>query len=127
MSSSDLPTVGSRSTLDPGIEAFFSKNPDLHLGGEGCFTAERSHHTRVFGFHALPTSQIQRQITAFRGPHGTIPIRVLYPKPGEEKRKSGDAGGLIYFHGGGYTVGTVDEFENGLRIVAEESGVQCML
>lgn len=31
---------------------------------------------------------------------------------------------MIYFHGGGYTVGSVDEFENGLRIVAEESGVQ---
>lgn len=31
---------------------------------------------------------------------------------------------MIYFHGGGYTVGTVDEFENGLRIVAEESRCQ---
>ncbi|TVY50619.1 Arylesterase [Lachnellula cervina] len=128
MSSSDLPTVGSRSTLDPELEVFFSKNPDLHLGWEGCFTAERSHHTRVFGFHALPTSQqgpIQEvEFTAIRGPDGTIPIRILYQKSGEEKRKSGDAAALIYFHGGGYTVGIVDEFENGLRIVAEESGVQ---
>lgn len=31
---------------------------------------------------------------------------------------------MICFHGGGYTIGTVDEFENGLRIVAEESGCQ---
>jgi acetyl esterase/lipase len=53
-----------------------------------------------------------------------FPIRVLYPKSGEERRKDGDAGALIYFHGGGYTVGTVDEFENGLRIVVDESGVQ---
>ncbi|KAJ5783331.1 uncharacterized protein N7518_009008 [Penicillium psychrosexuale] len=30
---------------------------------------------------------------------------------------------LVYMHGGGYTVGSVDEFENGLRILAEESGV----
>jgi len=27
-------------------------------------------------------------------------------------------------HGGGYTVGSVDEFENGLRIVAEKAGIQ---
>jgi len=27
-------------------------------------------------------------------------------------------------HGGGYTVGSVDEFENGLRIVAERAGIQ---
>ena len=31
---------------------------------------------------------------------------------------------MIYFHGGGYTVGTVDEFENGCRLLAEESSVQ---
>lgn len=30
-------------------------------------------------------------------------------------------GALVYMHGGGYTVGTGDEFERGLRIVAEES------
>jgi acetyl esterase/lipase len=52
---------------------------------------------------------------------------VLYPKSGEERRKYGDAGALIYFHGGGYTVGTVDEFENGLRIVAEVYAVECRL
>lgn len=34
--------------------------------------------------------------------------------------------GLIYFHGGGYTVGSVDEFENGLRNLAELSGVQAI-
>lgn len=63
------------------------------------------------------------EFTAIRGPYGTIPILVLYPKSGEERRKYGDAGALIYFHGGGYTVDTVDEFENGLRTVAEEWGV----
>ena len=31
---------------------------------------------------------------------------------------------LIYFHDGGYTVGSVDEFENGLRLLAELSSVQ---
>jgi acetyl esterase/lipase len=49
---------------------------------------------------------------------------VFYPKSGQGKKDAGEAAALIYFHGGGYTVGTVDEFENGLRILAEESGCQ---
>lgn len=53
-----------------------------------------------------------------------IPIQVLHPKSGVSAKKNGEAGALIYFHDGGYTVGSVDEFENGLRLVAEESGVQ---
>ena len=33
------------------------------------------------------------------------------------------AAALIYFHGGGYTVGSIDEFENGLRVIAERAGI----
>lgn len=128
MSSKVLPTVGTRTTFDLELKTFLSKNPELRLGGIGDFHEERAHHTKIFGFHSLPKGQqapIQSvEFTAIRGPHGTIPIRVFYPKSGEEKRNARDAGALIYFHGGGYTVGTVDEFENGLRIVAEESGCQ---
>jgi acetyl esterase/lipase len=75
-------------------------------------------------FQAQQASIHKVEFTAIGGPHGTIPIRVFYPKTGEEKRKAGHAAAITYFHGGGYTVGTVDEFENGLRIVAEEYGVQ---
>ena len=66
----------------------------------------------------------QVEFTAIRGPHGAIAIRVFCPINDEDIRKSNKAGGLIYFHGGGYTVGSVDEFENGLRMLAELSGVQ---
>ncbi|PVH83808.1 hypothetical protein DL98DRAFT_615131 [Cadophora sp. DSE1049] len=127
-SSQNLPTVGTRTTLDSGIKNFLAKESGLHLGGAGDFHEERAHHTKVFGFHALPKDKPvgihEVEFTAIRGPNGTIPIRVFYPSSGEERRKNGDAGALIYFHGGGYTVGTVDEFENGLRIVAERGGVQ---
>lgn len=128
MSPTDFPTVGTRTSLDSELKSFPSKNIDLHLGGSEDFHHERAHHTKVFGFHS-PLSSQQAPInnvefTAIRDPHGTIPIRVFYPKSGEEKRKAADAAAFVYFHGGGYTVGTVDEFENGLRIVAEESSVQ---
>ncbi|MCJ1472720.1 Carboxylesterase [Lambiella insularis] len=110
-----IPTTGTRSTLDGGVKAFLANNTDLHLGGAGDFHAERSHHAKVFGFHALEKSKHapihQVEFTAIRGPHGTIPVRVFYPKSGEGKRSKGESGALLYFHGGGYTVGTVDKFE----------------
>lgn len=125
---SKFPTIGTRTNLDNHLETFISKNPDLHLGGSGDFHEERSHHTKVFAFHNLEKSKQAPidtvEFTAIRGPHGTIPIRVFYPSSGKEAKEAGKAAALIYFHGGGYTVGTVDEFENGLRIVAEESGCQ---
>ena len=126
--SSSIPTTGTRGTLDTQVQAFLNKNPDLHLGGIGNFHDERAHHTKVFGFHNIPPPKrapIERvEHTAIPGPHGTIPIRVFYPSNVEPKRKKGEWAALIYFHGGGYTIGTVDEFEHGLRILAEEAGVQ---
>ncbi|EMC99467.1 hypothetical protein BAUCODRAFT_29819 [Baudoinia panamericana UAMH 10762] len=126
MTSHDIPTTGTRTSLHPEIQKFLSDNPGLHLGGEEDFHAERRHHLEVFGIHAIPQEKIhpidEVEFTAIRGPHGTIPLRVLYPKAAA--KGSNGAAALIYFHGGGYTVGSVDEFENGLRLLAEESGAQ---
>lgn len=123
-----IPQTGTRSELLPSISAFLKKFPDLHLGGRGDFHDERSHHLEVFGIHNIPKDKIHPihrvEHTAIPGPHGTIPLRVLYPTSGEEHRAKSQAGALIYFHGGGYTVGSIDEFENGLRLLAEKSGVQ---
>jgi acetyl esterase/lipase len=125
---SEIPTTGTRTKLVSSIEQFLKDNSSLHLGGDEDFHGERRKHLEVFGIHSIPKEKQhpigEVEFTAVRGPHGTIPVRVLYPKSGEEHRKKGEAGALIYFHGGGYTVGSVDEFENGLRLLAEESGVQ---
>ncbi|KAI5291028.1 hypothetical protein KEM54_006621 [Ascosphaera aggregata] len=124
---SRYPAEGHRGTLNESVESFLQERPDIHLG-RADFLAERSHHARVFGLQAIPAAQQapigDLEFTAIRGPAGTIPIRVLYPKSGEAARDKGEAAALIYFHGGGYTVGSVDEFENGLRILAEAAGVQ---
>ncbi|CZR52818.1 uncharacterized protein PAC_02695 [Phialocephala subalpina] len=120
MVSKELPTVGTRTKLDLELKTFLSKNPELHLGGIGDFHEERSDHTKVFGFHSLPKGQqapIQSvEFTAIRGPHGTIPLRIFYPKSGEGRKRAGDAGALIYFHGGGYTIGTVYAVEYRLAL-----------
>ncbi|CAN9155395.1 unnamed protein product [Alternaria alternata] len=124
-SDSHIPKTGDRSTLCSSISRFLESHSSLHLGGDEDFHAERTKHLEVFGFHNIPEDKqhaIGRvEFTAVRGPHGTIPVRVLYPK---SEKAEGENGAWVYFHGGGYTVGSVDEFENGLRQVAEESGVQ---
>ncbi|TDZ28353.1 Carboxylesterase NlhH [Colletotrichum trifolii] len=126
-SKSGIPVVGTRSTLDAETASFIRSHPRLHLGGEDHFTTERREHARVFGLHALPESKVAPiehvEFNAVRGPHGTIPVRILYPRSGRQARDRGHSPALVYMHGGGYTVGTVDEFENGLRLVAEASGV----
>lgn len=128
MTTKDIPTRGNRTQLASSIQTFLKDHPDLHLGGLEDFHAERAHHLEVFGITNIPSSKHHPigsvEYTAIHGPHGTIPIRIFHPKSGEERRKNGTAAALIYFHGGGYTVGSVDEFENGLRLLAEESGVQ---
>ncbi|KAI5302172.1 hypothetical protein KEM56_000961 [Ascosphaera pollenicola] len=127
MSPRKYPAEGTRGTLDRSVETFLRDMPDIHLGDTD-FLSERSHHARVLGIQAIPAAQQQLisdiEFTAIRGPAGTIPIRVLYPKSGKAAREKGEAAALIYCHGGGYTVGSVDEFENGLRTLAEDAGVQ---
>ncbi|KAL3464550.1 Alpha/Beta hydrolase protein [Aspergillus heterothallicus] len=120
-----------RTTLDPGVEKFTNDHPELRLGG-GNLLHERRVHAEIFGFTAHPKdlqAPIDRvEFTAFRGPHGTINMRVLYPsKPHHTSAKSNRSPALIYFHGGGYTVGAGDEFENGCRVLAEKAGAQVYL
>ncbi|KAI5282790.1 hypothetical protein KEM52_003597, partial [Ascosphaera acerosa] len=121
------PAVGPRGTLRRSLESFLHAQPDLRLG-RADFVVERGHHARALGVQAVPAAQQapigEIEFTAIRGPAGTIPIRVLYPRSGQGRRGRGAAAALVYFHGGGWTVGSVDEFENGLRILAEEAGVQ---
>lgn len=128
MAQQHIPKTGSRSQLNESVSSFLEQFPDLHLGGQEDFHDERCKHLGVFGIHNLPLNKVHPihnvEFTAIRGPHGTIPIRVLYPSSGEDYRASNKAVALIYFHGGGYTVGSVDEFENALRMLAEASGVQ---
>jgi alpha/beta hydrolase fold len=125
-----IPKTARRSSfIAPSLADFLNRNSDLHLGGEADFHQERRHHLEVLGFHALPENKkapIGRvEFEGVRGPRGTIPIRLFYPKAitveGYDEDKSVAA--LVYMHGSGYTVGSVDDFENGLRLVAEAADV----
>lgn len=122
MTTERIPKTGTRTTLAPSLQTFLKDNPELHLGGDVDFHRERQHHTQIFGFHALPKDKqapIGKVVwEGVRGPHGSVPIRLFYPTSAR-----GRPAALVYMHGGGYTVGSVDEFENGLRLIAEAAGV----
>ncbi|KAI0748175.1 Alpha/Beta hydrolase protein [Daedaleopsis nitida] len=129
---SPIPSVGNRTTLAASVKQLLSSGPtaELHLGGVEEYTEERRHHTEILGWHKLdedakakaPIGEVE--FTAVRTKHGTTYVRVFYPKSGEEQKKEGEAGALVYMHGGGYTVGCIDDFEHGLRVLAEASGCQ---
>lgn len=50
------------------------------------------------------------------GPHGPVPVRILYP----ETRRPLPA--LVYFHGGGWVVGSLDTHHRAMRYLALKSG-----
>lgn len=132
MNGNVIPSVGDRTELAQSIKEFLKDQADLHLGGQEDFHQERRRHLEVFGFHALP-EKLQAPIgrvefAGVRGKHGTVPIRLFYPKNFEDGRRGAAKGdvkmpALVYMHGGGYTVGSVDEFENGLRLLAEKANI----
>lgn len=94
-----VPTIGTRTTLDQELKVFLSNNEALHLGCSGDIHGKPSHHTKVFGFHSLPSSKEaaihEVEFTAIRDPEGTIPIRVFCPESGEGNRKSKEAGAVV--------------------------------
>lgn len=49
---------------------------------------------------------------AFPGPHGTVPLRLYRPRPGP------GAPVIVYFHGGGMIMGTLDSFDGLSRNLA---------
>ncbi|KAF7182684.1 hypothetical protein CNMCM7691_002345 [Aspergillus felis] len=128
MQSNKIPTTASRaSSVAVSLARFLKDHPNLHLGGDADFHRERREHLEILGFYALPAAKqaaigkVEVQIVP--GPHGSIPIRLFYPQAilGNDTKDSKVAA-LVYMHGGGYTVGSIDEFENGLRLLAEAAG-----
>jgi len=54
------------------------------------------------------------------GPHGSLAVRRHIPT----EATSQPSGALIYIHGGGFTYGTLDEFEVPMRLIAEQAGIR---
>jgi acetyl esterase/lipase len=54
------------------------------------------------------------------GPHGSITVSRHTPC----SPTSSPCGALVYIHGGGFTYGTLDDFEVSMRLIAERAGIR---
>src|ERR1700744_6630974 len=107
-------TVG-RGTLDPELEAWLPSGPTL---GADVPTAQgRRDHTQL---GVGPWPSIGGVDSLVRpGPRGSITVRRHTPS----SPASSPSGALVYIHGGGFTYGTLDEFEVPMRLIADRAGI----
>jgi acetyl esterase/lipase len=124
---SSIPERIARGTLDPEIAAFLRANK-LALGGKEPFTDERRHHTEVLAVEPPQhLAHVRVEPLIVSGPVGDFNVRCYHPseKVSSVAKSAKERGAaLVYIHGGGWTVGTLPEFDSFFRIMAEEGGVQ---
>lgn len=83
-------------------------------------TLQRREHDAFIDKVKIPIGKIE--ILGLDGPHGTIPVRVYHPSTPDASEGEGSA--LIYLHGGGFIVGSLDQFDTAMRRFAQISGAQ---
>lgn len=116
-------TTMPRAPLDPDLAAYARRLEDegvadLYSGGNGPVSRERFRKARALRPNPQLTEGRIENLT-ITGPHGDIPIRLLWPQQGGEP-----IGTLVYFHGGGFVVGDLEShhwhcvrFANRARVV----------
>jgi acetyl esterase len=111
-----IPEMVGSSVKDPEIAAWLPAAPVL--GAHLPIYTQRREHDAFIDKIKPPIGKIEH--LGLRGPHGTIPVRVYHPsRPGPA-----EGAALIYLHGGGFIVGSLDQFETAMRLFAEGSGAQ---
>ena len=111
----NVPDTVGRGVLDPELAAWLPSGPTL--GADVPIAQGRRDHTQL-GAGPWPTIGAVDTLV-LPGPHGSITVRRHTPSsPG-----SSPSGALVYIHGGGFTYGTLDEFEVPMRLIAERAGI----
>ncbi len=111
-----IPETVSSGTKDAEIATWLKTGPVL--GAHKPIHVQRREHDAFIDPEPPLVGRIE--FLGIKGPHGTIPLRVYYPsKPGP-----GEGGALIYLHGGGFVVGSLDQFDTAMRRFCEGSGAQ---
>jgi acetyl esterase len=110
-----IPDSVSRGTLDPELEQWLPNGPTL--GADVSIAQGRRDHT-ILGEGLWPEIGAVETLV-LPGPHGSLAVRRHTPT--EPSRHP--MGALVYIHGGGFTYGTLDEFEVPMRLIAERAGI----
>jgi len=115
--------------LDPEVAAVVDEIDALGLPEwhELSVDAARRVEDEVFSGDPVPPVADVRDL-AFDGPHGEVPVRVYRPEAAVDAAGDGGAGDegddgagartLVHFHGGGWTLGTLDSIDGPCRELA---------
>lgn len=110
-----VPDAVGRGTLDAELEAWLPSGPTL--GADVPIAQGRRDHRVLAEGPWPPVGAVGTLVLP--GPHGLLTVRRhTASTPG-----SSPSGALIYIHGGGFTYGTLDEFEIPMRVIAERAGI----
>ncbi|WP_405151212.1 alpha/beta hydrolase [Sphaerisporangium sp. NBC_01403] len=110
-----IPESVGRGTLDPELAAWLPNGPTL--GADVPIAQGRRDHT-VLGKGPWPDIGSVEHLV-LPGPHGSLTVRRHTPTA----PTSDPIGALVYIHGGGFTYGTLDEFETAMRVIAQRAGI----
>ena len=91
------------------------------LGGPEPIHKQRRAHDAFIDAEPPPIGLVEH--LGLKGPHGTVIVRVFHParpRDGEETALPA----LVYMHGGGFVVGSLDQFDTAMRRFCEGAGVQ---
>ena len=111
----NVPDTVGRGTLDPELAAWLPSGPTL--GADVPIAAGRRDHMQL-GVGPWPSIGAVATLV-LPGPHGSITVRRHTPSA----PTSSPSGALVCIHGGGFTYGTLDEFEVPMRLIAERAGI----
>ncbi len=108
--------------VDPGVAVFlkilsWSGGNPLEKGRPLKEVRNSSRKTALF--KSTPPRILKIQEKTIPGSGGGIPIRIYYPKQGN----SGPLPVVMYYHGGGWSIGDLDSHDDICRIIAHMCGV----
>src|SRR5580698_1812579 len=110
-----IPESVGRGTLDAELAAWLPTGPTL--GADVSIAQGRRDHTVLGQGPWPPIGSVEH--LELPGPHGSLTVRRHTPT----RPASNPIGALVYIHGGGFTYGTLDEFETAMRVISERAGI----
>ncbi|MET7398811.1 alpha/beta hydrolase [Dactylosporangium sp. NPDC005572] len=110
-----IPESVGRGKLDPELAAWLPTGPTL--GADVPVAQGRRDHAVLGEGPWPPIGEVDTLVLP--GPHGSLTVRRHSPT----RPASDPIGAMVYVHGGGFTYGTLDEFETAMRIIAERAGI----
>lgn len=93
-----------------------ARQPELHQGGPKLARSQTERSSKV----AEPRGNYELSIRDSRipGPAGDVPVRIYTPDAGEAPRPV-----LVYLHGGGFVVGSIDSHDGLCRALAHAASI----